>query len=343
MSDEVARAAPWPPGSATGVGSLPGTSIRTAVQLVVDALPLLLHLPELPARGPGADITGRALGLLPDFGAEWGPTGWVLVDRPGRESRRAAAFLDEDLDALEELAEGWTGPVKVQFCGPWTLAATVELRSGRKALADAGAVKDLHQAYVEAIAGHVAEVAKRLPGASVLMQLDEPALPNVLEGGVPTPSGLGRIAAIDPQQVQGVLRSLTSAGNVGVHCCAPAPPLRLLVDCGVRFASLDATLFNEVDDDPVGEALEAGVGLFLGLVPSLPSTAGDPPTAAEAAANPLRSLWNRLGQPPEQLADVVVTPTCGLAGATPDYARAALVRCTEVARLLTDDPEGPRG
>jgi hypothetical protein len=333
----------WPIGSACGVGSLPGTSIRDAVRLVLDELPDFPHLPELPARGPGSEITGRALALLPDFAAEWGPTGWVLVDRPGRDIRRAAAMLDEDLDAIEELAEGWAGPLKVQLCGPWTLAATVELRSGRKALSDQGATRDLHQAYLEAVGAHAAEVAKRLPGATVLVQLDEPALPYVLDGGVPTPSGLSRLAAVDRQVVQGVLRSLAGIAKVGVHCCAPSPPIRVLTGASLRFLSLDATLLTQVDDDPLGEALEAGIGLLFGLVPTGPAVPGGSPTPDKDAAVRLRELWHRLGQPAEDLGAVVVTPTCGLAGASPDDARAALVRCREVARQLSDDPEGSRG
>jgi hypothetical protein len=33
---------------------------------------------------------------------------------------------------------------------------------------------------------------------------------------------------------------------------------------------------------------------------------------------------------------VVLTPACGLAGASPGYARAALAQCREAARLLPE-------
>jgi len=39
--------------------------------------------------------------------------------------------------------------------------------------------------------------------------------------------------------------------------------------------------------------------------------------------------------PVPALADVVVTPTCGLAGASPAAARAALTRSVDVSRELT--------
>ena len=55
---------PWPPGAATGVGSLPGTDVSEAMKTVLGELPDLPYLPELPARGPGADMIGRTAGLL---------------------------------------------------------------------------------------------------------------------------------------------------------------------------------------------------------------------------------------------------------------------------------------
>jgi hypothetical protein len=37
---------------------------------------------------------------------------------------------------------------------------------------------------------------------------------------------------------------------------------------------------------------------------------------------------------------VVLTSACGLAGASPEYARAALTRAREGATALAEDPEG---
>ena len=100
------------PAAVTTVGSMPGTSVREAVAMVVDtcAVDGVPHLPELPARGPGSDLVGRTTGLLasvaPDLATETTPTGWRFADAPGRESRRARSWLGEDLDAWEEaLAE----------------------------------------------------------------------------------------------------------------------------------------------------------------------------------------------------------------------------------------------
>src|SRR6266496_6596560 len=73
---------PWPPGSATGIGSLPGTEIAEALRLAFDELPDLPHLPELPARGAGADMIGRGATLLAELPVEIQPSAWRLTARP---------------------------------------------------------------------------------------------------------------------------------------------------------------------------------------------------------------------------------------------------------------------
>ena len=54
-----------------------------------------------------------------------------------------------------------------------------------------------------------------------------------------------------------------------------------------------------------------------------------------ATAEPVRELWRRLGFPPARLSEqVVITPSCGMAGASPRYVREALARCRDTARML---------
>lgn len=331
---------PWPPGAATGVGSLPGTDPAEAARLALGELPDLPYLPELPARGPGADLLGRGGVLLPELYLDLQPAGWRLVPRPGVDSRRARDMLARDLDAFEGAAGGYAGAVKLQAAGPWTLAAGVELSRGNKALSDPGAVRDIAGALAEGVAAHIADVQRRVPGAVLLMQLDEPSLPAVLEGRVPTASGFGTLPAVEPQaaadQLEIVLTAAHQAGAMPlVHCCAATPPIDLLLVAGAHGLSLDLTAMTRRADESVGTAAERGVALFLGTVPSTEADLSDP----RRTVDPIRSLWARLGFPPEQLATaVVVTPTCGLAGATPGYARAALAACRAAGRTLVEEP-----
>ncbi len=335
---------PWPAGAATGVGSLPGTDPGEAARLVFGELPDLPHLVELPARGPGADLLGRGAALLAELYVDLQPAGWRLVPRPGADFRRATDLLQRDLDALAAAAEGYNGALKLQVAGPWTLAAGLELQRGDKALSDPGAVRDIAAALAEGAAAHVVDVARRVPGASLSLQLDEPSLPAVLTGEVPTASGFGTLRTVDLpsalDRLRTVLGAVEAAGALPlVHCCAAAPPVGLLVDAGARALSIDATRLTPADDDALGSAVERGVALFLGSVRSTDAELSDVgPTVA-----PVQSLWRRLGFAPERLAGaVVVTPTCGLAGATPAYARAVLRRCREAGARLVEAPEGAR-
>ena len=71
----------WPEGIGTGVGSLPGTDPVEASALVTGETPELPAFPELPDRGVGADMIGRATGLLVDLAVE--VVGQVEAGQPG--------------------------------------------------------------------------------------------------------------------------------------------------------------------------------------------------------------------------------------------------------------------
>lgn len=331
------QAWPWPAGAATGIGSLPGTDIGEAQRVVLGELPELPHLPELPARGPGADMIGRSAGLLVELPVEVYAGRWRVAPRPGRDLRRARDLMERDLDQLAEQAEGYAGPIKVQAAGPLTLAASLELPIGGRLLRDPGAVRDLTGSLAEGLRAHVAAVARRLPQASVLLQLDEPSLPTVLAGRVPTESGLGAYRAVESVDAAALLRTVVEAVGVPtlVHCCAPDVPLELIRSAGAVAVALDLDLVTKLD--PLGEAIDAGLGLLAGAAPTRPPSAGGAPTSAQIADR-VRQLWDRLGFPRRQLAEqVVITPACGLAGATPEYARVVLAACRDAGRRLAED------
>jgi methionine synthase II (cobalamin-independent) len=336
---------------------MPGDNPMEAARVIEDELPDLPHLAELPGRGPGADLTGRAAALLVDIPVELaGPRGWRIAEHPGRDMRRAQSLLSADLDAMEEVLDGYQGPLKIQLAGPWTLAATIEQpRSLNPALADPGLVADLTSSLAEGIAAYVAEAAKRVPGAVLLVQLDEPALPAVVDGAVPTPSGLSRVRAVEEEVLRDRLREVLTATRAYtvVHCCAPGYPFGIITGAGANAVSFDMSLLKASDYDQLAEIVEAGTGVLAGAVSPL----GQQPDArgAEGAADGRREtkervrrtptdtaksvgeLWRKMSQPPDRCAEqVVVTPACGLAGASPDRARAALRWCREAATILQE-------
>lgn len=310
--------------------------------MIAGELPDLPYLPELPGRGVGADLIGRTAALLVDLAVELMPSGYRVTARPGREHRRAVDLLRADLDALEEALDA-THPerVKVQAAGPWTLAAGIELRTGHRVLTDRGARREFAASLAEGLAAHAAQVAART-GARVTVQLDEPSLPAVLAGALPTASGYGTVPAVPAAEAEQVLREVIEAlpDRVVVHCCAPRPPIGLLRSAGAGALSVDARLLGSDTStlDAVGEIWDAGAPLLLGLVPALRPADRDP--GLKELARPALDLADRVGFARARLPELAVpTPTCGLAGADAAWAKRATVLSRELGRAFVEPPE----
>jgi methionine synthase II (cobalamin-independent) len=343
---------------------MPGGNPLATARVVFDEVPDLQFLAELPGRGPGADMIGRAAALLVDIPVEVTPGGWRIADHPGRDMRRARSMLSSDLDAMEEVLNGYQGPLKIQLAGPWTLAATIEQPHSLKvALADPGLVNDIASSLAEGVKAHVAEVAKRVPGATLLVQFDEPSLPAVADGGIPSPSGLTRVREVDEEVLRAKLREVLDATRAYtiVHCCAPGYPFEIISGAGADAVSFDLSLLRHRDYDQFAETVEGGLGVLIGALPtvglardsarpSVPDSDGGRRAAGrrdedaerarptpEGTANAVREVWQRIGLPPATCAgQVVITPACGLAGVSPEQARDALRWCREAGRILPE-------
>jgi hypothetical protein len=181
---------------------------------------------------------------------------------------------------------------------------------------------------------------RRLPGVRVLAQLDEPALPGVLAGTVPTASGFGRLRAVEEpvaeQAIAGVVDSARAAGAPTVlHCCAPNVPLDLARRAGVAGISFDLDLVEP--GDTLAEVIDGGMALLLGVVPGVrpAATAAGKLTARQVVERVL--ALGKLGFGERRIADqVALTPSCGLAGADAGWVRTALPLLRDAARALAD-------
>jgi len=332
-----------PGGIATAVGSWPGTDPREAAATIIGELPELPHLVELPGRGAGSDMIGRVSALLVDMRFDTTTRGYRLAPRPGAVSRRASDLLRSDLDALEEAWEAAgsanTGrTIKLQATGPLTLAAQLELPGGHRVLTDSGAVRDISESLAEGLTQHASEVRKRL-GAEVVLQLDEPSLTDVLNGSLRGVSVRDTVRAVPEPEALAVQDAVITAQSapVLVHSCADSPALSFLLGSAAAAIGFDMATIATRNLDNIGEILDAGKQVTLGLVPTTAPV--KPPTWRDIAEPGVR-LIDRLGLRRSTLAtQILVAPACGLASAPLDWARRALRLSTEVARAYAEEPE----
>jgi 5-methyltetrahydropteroyltriglutamate--homocysteine methyltransferase len=315
--------------TASGTGSWPGIAARQAAEVVVGELgAAMAHLVELPARGVGSDIVGRAGALLIDVAIDTVPRGYRVAARPGAVTRRAVSLLDEDIDALEEAWEtaglrGSGRPVKVQAPGPITLAAELELANGHRAITDLGAVHDIAASLAEGVATHRASLSRRLD-TPVVVQFDEPSLPAAVAGRLTGVTTLSPVAAIDETLATTLLDTCAAAAGaeVSVHSCATALPWKVLQRSNISAVSVDAGTLGAADLDAIAEFVESGRVVVLGVVSS--STPTRLPAVEEVAAAVV-AITDRLGFSRSVLRDRIgITPACGLAAATPQWARTAI-------------------
>ena len=328
----------------SGVGSWPGIKPREAAEVVVGELAGgLPHIVELPARGVGADMLGRAGALLIDVAIDTVPRGYRVAARPGAVVRRAVSLLDEDVDALEEAWEvaglrGGDRVLKVQAPGPITLAAELELANGHRAITDSGAVRDLAASLAEGVAAHRAALARRLE-TPVVVQFDEPSLPRALGGRLTGVTAFSPVAPLDEAVAAALLDSCvaTVGGEVLLHSCSPELPWKMLQDSSFAAVSVDAATLVAADLDGIAAFVESGRTVMLGVV-----AASAPPRrpSTEEVAGALVAVTDRLGFARSALRDRIgVTPACGLAGATPEWARLAIELARKAAEYFTEDPD----
>ncbi|NLU82057.1 methionine synthase [Rhodococcus sp. HNM0569] len=320
---------------------MPGTDAHEATAVVVGEL-AVPHVVELPARGLGADMIGRAAALLVDIPLDTSTTGYRVGARASTAARRARDFLARDVDALEEAWERARrergGTVKVQAPGPWTLAASLELAGGARLLTDRGAVRDVADSLGEGLAVHAADVARRT-GADVIVQWDEPLLPDVVAGRLRGRTKLETIGAVPrPEAVAMLDRVVDGCGRMSlVHCCADDIPADLVRESAASALSIDLAAVGPAAFDGLGELLESGTRLLLGAVPS--TDPGGRASWHEYARRAV-ALGDRLGFPRTAFAARVgITPACGLAGASASWTRTALRAASDAAAAVAADPE----
>ncbi len=105
----------------------------------------------------------------------------------------------------------------------------------------------------------------------------------------------------------------------------------------VHAVSVDVSTLTPADLDGIGEFVDSGRTVLLGVVPS---TAPRSRPSVEEVAKAAVTLTDRLGFNRAVLRDRIgITPSCGLAGATAQWARTAVELAQKVADAFAEDPD----
>lgn len=347
----------------TGTGPWPGPDVLAAQRAVLDevtAVPSgITGIPwtvRLPSRGPLGSGAATTAGLLVDLPVELGPHGWQLADRPGHDLFRLRADAREDLDALAVAALGYDGPLVVPVCGPLTLAASLYLARGDRAVGDTGAVAELAESLAAGVVARVAELRRVVPGARPLVLLHEPLLAQVVAGVLPSFSGYARLRPVPAPVAAGHLGVVVGALRAAevdavVHLGAAAGLLRAVRSTGVVGIGLTVAGLDEQAWERVAEVVEDGAALWAQLPPATVSSCAGPDVRAQADA--VVEPWRRVGLPVSRLSGVTLLAP-GAQGADGDAtgggagrpanddraARSALATAAQTALLLAERGEG---
>lgn len=324
------------PAAVTGVGAWPDTSSREAAEVVRNLCTEFAHLPELPDRGPGGDMIGRTMALVSraasDFSVQTVPSGWQLTTGRVRDLVRADGYWSEDLDVCEEVFADFSGDYKVQLVGPWTLAASVENRNGEMLLRDPGAVIELTQALTLAWSTLLADIRKRLPLANLVIQIDEPLIRDVIRGSIKTQSKWSAYKPVDSVIAENALRQVREIhdGPSVLHCCTDEVPFELIKNAGFTGPSFDVALVGNSATDSLGEQIDAGGTIFLGIDPE----------SVGAGVDLVTRVGKRIGYNPQEWnSHIILTPPCDLIDMSMSQARAKIEILNAVSKALREVSE----
>jgi hypothetical protein len=304
-----------PAGAVTGIGSLPFTSIASAIQSVAESSPEVPFWPQLPQLSERERVIGQGLGIVADlieprnegygYQVKEGQIDSLLETlhrSTGELTPSNAAGFGVFEEALSSGLFNSAAAVKGQIEGPITLSAYL-FHQGRPFLSD--------PVLFAAIAFHVSQIIcwqidrLKSAGLPVLLFVDEPAL--CLEAPVAN-------AVSEEQRLNALAVTLEDArvrgAYAGLHCCAARPFERM---CRAKPDILSFDAHEGLDlffaDWHALDFLNQGGTVAYGIVPTRPGL-----NAVDAASIFIRWLKaaSLAGDPQKFAQRAMITATCGL-------------------------------
>jgi len=299
----------------TGIGSLPLTSITSAVRSVAEFSPEVPFWPQLPQLSERESIVGQGLGIIENL-IEPRDEGYgykvkrgqldsvleILYRSRGELTSANAAGFGAFEKALSSGLFHSAVAVKGQIEGPITLAAYL-FNEDRPFLAD--------PALFDAIVFHVSQIIAwqidrlKSAGLPVLLFVDEPAL--CLDASLAN-------AVSEEQRLDALAATLADArirgAYAGLHCCAARPFERMYrVQPDIISFDAHAGLDLFFADWHALDFIQQGGTVAYGIVPTRPGV-----NAVDSASIFIRWLKaaSLAGDPQKFAQHAMITATCGL-------------------------------
>ncbi len=117
----------------------------------------------------------------------------------------------------------------------------------------------------------------------MVVQFDEPLLPAALQGRLTGVTSFTPVHPVDEPVAIGLMDDCvaTVGAEVALHSCAAGLPWKALQRSGIHAVSVDVSTLTPADLDGVGEFVETGRTVLLGVVPTTAPTAR--PSSEEVA------------------------------------------------------------
>lgn len=328
---------------ATGVGSMPHGTARSAVECVFDTFTRHIPFwPQLPKRSflenMYVQFSGRLPGLKIDEQARrvWLKTDDAAYAEELEECFKRCEAKDEDhfaltraeaegLFAMSErlLGTGWQGWVKAQAIGPISLGLSLTDEKNRPILFNAE-MSELLPAVLALKAGWVIGRLKLGADTKVIIFIDEPYLVAIGTSGC----SLSRETIIG--KIDQVVEAIHAKGALaGIHCCGNTD-WELVMATKIDILNFDAYgYFDKLTlyEKPLAAFLARG-GIFApGIVPATDEV--DDAALGDRLFEILRRRRDCFSN------GALVTPSCGLSGLHEDAAVRALRLCAGLAERMS--------
>ncbi|PRA01506.1 hypothetical protein CQ010_02690 [Arthrobacter sp. MYb211] len=304
--------------------------------------PNLAVFPQLVDRGMGSDALGRSASMVSDMGFDLQPHGWRIGVTDGIDARRARSLLRSDENLLADVIGAEKKPatrLKISTLGPWSLAAGLYLQHGERILIDHGARRDVLEAYADGVKQQLLRMRGSTTIQRFTVQLDEPQLPAVLDGALPTASGYRTLRSIPRQEVREVysrfVQTLAEVEGTQIVVNLPSADeqwikrVDILHQAGVQGYVIDPARMDHRSWERVAALVETGAQIYLQLLEP-----GKRAPGVVDGVNKVLRPWRQLGLPLTQLGQLTLMPAGTFANASANQVVECLQHLTGYAQAL---------